>query len=485
MANLQKVVLGTPPDAKDGDTSRTANAKANSNVDVLNLQAALTTYPTQITANQDLPPDCVGKRVNIFNPASVGLPPASAAGPDGLVVLRNVGTVSTGIWPGGGNPTAPQAAFMTLHPGESVAFDTDGVNPWRVLLRGRAGGANETIDGALTLGSGVAGDLYATGKVSGVNKPNLQLNGSGELGPVGWTQISGSGLAITNGGDGEGTFFNNSTAVVAGTTFAANGQAIPCNEGDDFTVSGEAYAVGATAGNVYIRIAFFNSAGVALLYGPNIMAVNGQAWRYDWRTAKAPAGTTYVLSQMVADKNAVASVGGIRFRRVKVEQGTTPSLYSQEASIAYLQTSVAYLSGAPALSGRPTFAGNAPWDSGNFKPFGAYTAYQPALASSSGAWADAVAAGGYVVSGKLCFIRLELKINNIGTAVGCVLGLPFPSAVGGTGQLITGRETDVSGNMLQGFIPAGSSSCNIFKYDNTSANTNNWRLVLTGTYLIA
>jgi hypothetical protein len=167
MTSLQKVVLGTPPTAVDGDTVRVANTKANSNVDVLNAQAALTSA-TGITAAQALTVAHIGKRVNIALAAAgiVNLPAASTCTADNVLHLRNIGTtvVTLAITTGSGDTVA----LSKLNPGESVLMDTDGVHTWTVLMRGRTNSDNEVVNGNCAVGGNetIGGTLGVTGATS-------------------------------------------------------------------------------------------------------------------------------------------------------------------------------------------------------------------------------------------------------------------------------------------------------------------------------
>jgi hypothetical protein len=166
MTSLQKVVLGTPPTAVDGDTVRTANTKANANVDVLNTQAALTSA-TGITTAQALTSAHIGKRINIALAAAgvINLPSASTCTADSVLHLRNTGTtvVTLGITAGSGDTVA----LSKINPGESVLLDTDGAHAWNVLMRGRTNSDNETVNGNCTVigNETVGGTLTASGDV--------------------------------------------------------------------------------------------------------------------------------------------------------------------------------------------------------------------------------------------------------------------------------------------------------------------------------
>jgi len=169
MTSLQKVVLGTPPTAVDGDTVRVANTKANANVDVLNAQAALTSA-AGITAAQALTVAHIGKRINIAlaQAGVVNVPAASTCAADNVLHLRNIGTtvVTLAITAGSGDTLG----LSGLNPGEAALLDTDGVHAWTVLMRGRSNSDNEVVNGALYVnGAGgvqVSNSMTVLGQVS-------------------------------------------------------------------------------------------------------------------------------------------------------------------------------------------------------------------------------------------------------------------------------------------------------------------------------
>jgi hypothetical protein len=162
MSSLQKVSLGTPPTAVDGDTSRDAFSKANSNVDVLNKQAALTSAAATITTAQALTADHVGKRVNISlaSAGTINVPPAATMGLDGIVHLRNIGStlVTLAIASGSGDTLA----VTKISAGESVIIDSDGSHAIGCLMRGRS-----TSDDAARKALGVGRTLLKSVTVSG------------------------------------------------------------------------------------------------------------------------------------------------------------------------------------------------------------------------------------------------------------------------------------------------------------------------------
>ncbi|KVO88538.1 hypothetical protein [Burkholderia ubonensis] len=158
MAELQKINLGTAPAGRDGDPARTANQKMNDNVDVLSVQAALTTAP-MITASQTLSADHIGRRVsvNIAAGGTVKMRKASLCEADSIVWLINVGAKRVLLAPSDGS--GDSLSISGIGAGEAVALDTDGVSAWRVLMRGRPSSDDESVSGKLS----VASDLSVTG----------------------------------------------------------------------------------------------------------------------------------------------------------------------------------------------------------------------------------------------------------------------------------------------------------------------------------
>jgi len=169
MSSLQKVNLGTPPKAEDGDPVRTANVKANENVDVLSAQSALTSAAQLVDSPQTLTADLhLGRRVNISLAAAgmVQMPDAASCGADGVVLLRNIGTTIATLASKTGS--GDSVALSKLNPGEAVLMDTDGVHAWTVLMRGRTNSDNEVVNGNSTVGGNqaVAGALSVKGVAS-------------------------------------------------------------------------------------------------------------------------------------------------------------------------------------------------------------------------------------------------------------------------------------------------------------------------------
>ncbi|MDR5761961.1 tail fiber domain-containing protein [Caballeronia sp. LZ035] len=172
MATLQKVNLGTPPTAVDGDTSRVANTKVNANVDVLAKQATLTSI-APLTAVRALTAADVGQRVTFsFTGAqTVPLPQASTCAADQILLLRNAGAAAVTLSKATGS--SDTIGLSKLNPGETALLDTDGTSKWSVLMRGRSNSDNESVNGILTASGGITANGVV---ISAYASPIVYLN---------------------------------------------------------------------------------------------------------------------------------------------------------------------------------------------------------------------------------------------------------------------------------------------------------------------
>ncbi|WP_143283360.1 tail fiber domain-containing protein, partial [Burkholderia cenocepacia] len=341
MPTLQKANLGVPPSGAGGDDQRTANTRFNANVDVLSACVAL--GYNILSDNSTLAPSNVGARFGLSMGSGgkvVKLPLASSVSVNACVHFFNVGpSVAIGFQGGDGSQ------INLLNTGDWATYVSDGGTWWHVAERGRM--LPDEI---------VSGNLSVVGKLTGVNSSNLLINGSGELGNTGW---NGTTFGAVQGSYGEGPLFANSSAINTGTWVVDASNDIPCRAGVSLTVSAEIISMGLNAGRAYVKCEAFKSDGT---YIGNVVATPANTTKlgYTFRSATGttPAGTAIVRVSKVADAAPNIDAYGVAFRRIKLEGASGASLYSQEATLAYL-------GGAPALSGRPTFSGKVPWDSGN------------------------------------------------------------------------------------------------------------------------
>ncbi|MEM5325167.1 hypothetical protein VSR34_00965 [Paraburkholderia sp. JHI2823] len=195
MTALQKVNLGTAPTGTDGDTVRTANVKANANVDVLSTQATLTS--SSPNAVRDLTVADMGKRIN-FTPtaaATVHFPAAATTGADQLVAVHNLATaydITMAIATGSGDASP---VIVVVKPGEMLTWETDGVSVWRTIGRKKA--LDEVVQGKLTVAGAftASGTVNVTGAVTASGTLNVTgaITAAGTLTAGGATKVSYAG----------------------------------------------------------------------------------------------------------------------------------------------------------------------------------------------------------------------------------------------------------------------------------------------------
>jgi hypothetical protein len=168
-------------------------------------------------------------------------------------------------------------------------------------------------------------------KLNGVNSPNLLFNGSGEFGAAGWF-LSGPFIQLNDAAGGYGSYFASTSSLSSFTNSCASphvqiGAGVSICAGIDV-------ANGATSGAVSISLVAMDSAGNAIADIGNPVPIPNEACftRY-YLSGTTPNGTTFV--QIYIDFEGVtAPVNSVCWRRLKIEQGNLPSLYSQEASTA-------------------------------------------------------------------------------------------------------------------------------------------------------
>ncbi|KGB99773.1 tail fiber domain-containing protein [Burkholderia cepacia] len=354
MPQLQKANLGSAPNGDGGDDQRTANVRYNANVDVLAACVAL--GYTILGDNSTIKSDQVGVRfgLNIGVPGKkIVLPLAGSVMVNACVHFFNVGVgVDIGLQGSDGTQTT------TLAHGDWITYASDGVAYWHVVARGKML-PDEVVSGFLSVSRGlsVGGDVAIGGRLNSVNSPNLLPNSTGELRNQCW---SGTNFGVVSGTSGEGTVFINSAAINTAGYAMDYSDNIAIGAGMQLILSAEIATNGLNSGQVYMKVESFNASGTLLGTFATSPISTKRDYAFMTASGKTPNGTSYVRVSRVADNAPNIAQWGVAFRRIKLERGASPSLYSQEASLLYLQ-------GAPAFAGRPTFGGNVPWDSWNLQ----------------------------------------------------------------------------------------------------------------------
>lgn len=358
MADLQKVAFGVQAEGKDGDSVRAAFAKMNANSEVLQSNVALN-YAV-ISDSKVLQPTDIGARFILGTAAGkvITLPLAAAVPRNSIVQLTNNGNFISVSTQG-----TDVTEISTLNRGDWACYISDGFKYWHVLARGRmlpdeVVAGSLSVNGTLSVAGGVSGDLSATGKLGGMTSANLLVNGSGELGAIGW-----NGTNFTSDRDatgGSGLFFRNAVAL-NGSPLYNYSDYLPAAAGLKVAIQGMVGSAGMTAGGATIGVEFVDASNVLLsVISPPVVSF-GSAPTFRTAAGTAPAGTTKMRFRIGVTASPAGPVGAASYANLKYELGTSISAYSQEATLAYL-------AGAPALAGRPTFAGKVPWDNGNLDP---------------------------------------------------------------------------------------------------------------------
>lgn len=120
-------------------------------------------------------------------------------------------------------------------------------------------------------------------------------------------------------------------------------------------------------------------------------------------------------------------------------------------------------------------------------PFGdtSWVTYTPTITANTGTFTSVAATGRYLQRGCIVHVQLQITITTNGTAASAILAtLPIANA-SGTGYLLTGKETNLTGYMVTGLVGAASSTLTIQKYDGTYLGGNGALFAISGYYEIA
>ena len=113
----------------------------------------------------------------------------------------------------------------------------------------------------------------------------------------------------------------------------------------------------------------------------------------------------------------------------------------------------------------------------------AWTTYTPTVSANSGTVTSYTSTGTFKQMGKTVFVQIQVTITNAGTAGGNInASLPVAAPTTPT-QIITGRESALTGNTLNGVI--SGSNVAIVYYNNTFPGATGAVLNIGGTYQAA
>lgn len=185
------------------------------------------------------------------------------------------------------------------------------------------------------------------GKLLAINSANLLVNGSGELGNQAWTGTN-FGTRIDSGNGG--TKFGNGAAI--GTSASATDDA-----SDYFnlyagavTLQAEFAVASGVANPSYVTLDTYDSTHTLIASDAlKLTWTYAQGAGFNWVTGTATLTGSVAYGRIrkgVPANTPVAGAAGVQFRRIKLESGSSPSTYSQEANAGY-----PYLSTARTLFG--------------------------------------------------------------------------------------------------------------------------------------
>jgi hypothetical protein len=110
--------------------------------------------------------------------------------------------------------------------------------------------------------------------------------------------------------------------------------------------------------------------------------------------------------------------------------------------------------------------------------------YTPTIAATSGSLTQGARTGQYMRRGRTVLFQASCVITANGTGAGGItITLPVTAYPAAGYMFVTGRAS-TSGKMLTGIIPTGSTTANIYNYDNTYPGSTGETIVISGEYRV-
>ena len=196
-------------------------------------------------------------------------------------------------------------------------------------------------------------------------------------------------------------------------------------------------------------------------------------------------GTTYATVPIAANDTLVSKTSTDIFTNKTFDTAGTGNSFSINGVAATANTGT----GAVARATSPTFttpvlgAATATTINGAALDNTAWTSYTPTLTFTTGTVTSASATGAYKVIGKTVFISITATITTFGTAAGTIFSLPAGHTLVGN-VVFPGRETGVTGSMLQGYGLNTASVVSIRTYADSLTLANGYVQIVNGTYQI-
>lgn len=117
----------------------------------------------------------------------------------------------------------------------------------------------------------------------------------------------------------------------------------------------------------------------------------------------------------------------------------------------------------------------------------AWTAYNPTVVASSGAYTTVGAVtGSYMVAFGICYVRISLTITTVGTGANPRVSLPVPALAGSSGMPMSAAERAVNGKSGVFVIEAGLTTGLALGADTANlTNANGAQVTIMGSYPVA
>lgn len=172
--------------------------------------------------------------------------------------------------------------------------------------------------------------------------PNILLNPTGALGLKfwygGWDGLSAAFWSYVEGSYGEGYYFARVTSAPVSDEVEIS-EWMKAYEGTGYNISALLFNGGMTSGQFKLVLRFYDASYVATGSDTELIAVNGDGWRYHSKKVTAPAGARYMRVAKVIIAGSVTTNSAVRMISLQASNAHTDgkSMYVDDAASAALR----------------------------------------------------------------------------------------------------------------------------------------------------
>jgi hypothetical protein len=206
----------------------------------------------------------------------------------------------------------------------------------------------------------------------------------------------------------------------------------------------------------------------------NLQSALNTGWLYVAASGTYLSASTFRLT---GDFTAYFKIGA----KIKLNNTTTKYFYVASSSYSAPNTTVTIIVNTTYTLANTTLS-NVYISYAEPPDFPGWLSYTSTLSAVSGSFTSASITGKFSMTGKTMKVVVVVTITTNGTASGIGVTVPL-NCVGGC--VLTGRENQTTGDMLQCYVANGSSVGYVFNYTGDYINANSLTIYINGSYPVA